>query len=524
MVGESARGRRGMDDQRAVVAFLSDPLQQGGPVDLVETHSAWVFLAGERAYKLKRAVKYDFLDFSDVAHRRQACLDEVRLNARTAPDIYLRAAPIVRDEAGRLGIGGEGDAVDWVVVMRRFDQSGLLDRLAATESLPISLMRELADEVAHLHDVAGVRTDHGGFDGMSWVVERNAVVFGEYAEVLPPETAARVSQGSRDQLIRLRSRLDRRRESGHVRECHGDLHLRNIVLVDGRPVLFDCIEFNDRISCTDVLYDLAFLVMDLLRVGLRSHASALLNRYLEVRDELDGLALMPLFLSARAAVRAKVTAIEATLTRDVAQSARDQALARTFLDEAAAFLEPVPPRLVAIGGLSGTGKSTLAARLAPSLGRAPGAIVLRSDVIRKRLFGKKPEEQLAKGAYTPDVSTLVYGELCARARTALEAGYAVIADAVFADPTTRERIEQTAKDAGVPFAPLWLDAPAEVLKTRVDTRSRDASDATATVVERQLKHDTGAIRWTRIDASDGPEAVADRAADTIAGNSRPPAP
>ena len=507
-----------MDDQSAVIAFLSSPdaYPGGGPVEVVETHSACVFLAGDRAYKLKRAVRYDFLDFSTLDLRRLACEAEVRLNARTAPGIYLGAVPVTRDADGRLAIGGQGAPVEWLVAMRRFNQEGLLDRLASRGALPPPRMPTLADAVARMHDTAEVRADHGGLAGLTWVVDRNAIVFEEYAEVLPRDLAVRVSDGSREALARHAALLEARRASGRVRQCHGDLHLRNIVMVDGQPLIFDAIEFNDRIACTDVLYDLAFLVMDLLRTGLPAHASRLLNRYLEVRDELDGIALMPLFLSARAAIRAKVTAIEATLAHDPEQSARDRSLAGEYLDDALAFLETASPRLVAIGGFSGAGKSTLAAALAPGMGTAPGAVVLRSDVIRKRLHGVSPETRLGSDAYRPEVSARVYADLCARAATVLAAGYSVIADAVFADPAAREAIEQVARQSGAPFTGVWLEAPAEVLRARVSARSQDASDATAAVVERQLRNAPHAHAWQVVDTGGGAGEAERRVRESLA--------
>lgn len=494
--------------QHEVTAFLADPTTHAAPVEVIETHSATIFLAGERAYKLKRAVKFDFLDFSTVERRREACEAEVRLNARTAPELYLRAAPITRAAGGRLRLGGEGEAVDWVVVMRRFDQAGLLDRLAAAGRLPLALMRDLADEVGRLHADAEVRPDHGGLDGMRWVVEGNASAFDRHLDVLPADLVARVNAATREALDRHAPLIERRRLAGRVRQCHGDLHLRNIVLIAGRPVIFDAVEFNDRIACTDVLYDLAFLVMDLLRTGLPAHAAAVVNRYLEVRDELDGMALMPLFLSVRAAIRAKVAAIEARVARDLRQTARDRELARIYLEDAEAFLRLQPARVIAIGGPSGAGKTTLAGHLAAGLGTAPGALVIRSDVIRKRLRGVPPEQRLGPEAYTEAMSRRVYAELCARVRTAVAAGYTAIADAVFARADARAAVEDVARDLGVPFQGFWLEAPIPVMAARLASRVRDASDATPAVLARQVARPADVPGWTRLDASLGADELA----------------
>jgi predicted kinase len=308
--------------------------------------------------------------------------------------------------------------------------------------------------------------------------------------------------------------LEHRRRAGHVRQCHGDLHLRNIVLIDERPVLFDAIEFNDRISCIDVLYDLAFLVMDLIRAGHAEHASTALNRYLEQQDELDGLAAMPLFLSCRAAVRAKVHAIEARLA-GADRASEDRRLAVEYLRDANAFLKPRAAAVVAIGGFSGSGKSSVAAGLAPGLGLAPGAVVLRSDVIRKRRRGVGPETRLGADAYTPEQNRLVYDALIAQARIALRAGYTVIADAVFGNEVDRAAIDMLAREARVPFTGLWLAAPVEVLKARVGGRAGDASDAGPEVIDRQLAGSTGTVSWTSIDASGDEGSVLARVRSAI---------
>jgi len=278
--------------------------------------------------------------------------------------------------------------------------------------------------------------------------------------------------------------------------------LRNICLVDGVPTLFDCIEFNDRIACIDVLYDLAFLLMDLDHRGLSALANAVLNRYFDLAGEAEGdLAPLPLFLALRAEIRAHVGVAAAAAQPDEAKAAQQIEAARGYLVAALAYLRPATPRLIAIGGLSGTGKSTLAYGLAPTVGRPPGARVLRTDVLRKRLAGVAPETRLPDSAYGSDMTVRVYAALYAAAGEALAAGRPVIADAVFADPVERAAIAEVAARAGVPFTGLWLDAPPEVLEARVAARSGDASDATVAVLRRQLGYDIGRIDWTRVDAS-----------------------
>jgi predicted kinase len=294
------------------------------------------------------------------------------------------------------------------------------------------------------------------------------------------------------------------------------LHLRNICLIDGRPTLFDAIEFSDRVACIDVLYDFAFLLMDLEHRGFRPLANLAFNRYLGHTGDLEGLAALPLFLSVRAAVRAHVDAANAVRQSDAKLAETETAAARHYLDMALALLDPPPARLVAIGGLSGTGKSSLARALAPELGGVPGAVILRSDLLRKELMGVSPTDRLGDDAYTPEVTKRVFDTLSTRAAIACWAGHAVIADAVFGRPAQRAEIERVAREAGVAFTGLWLEAPAGVLEQRVAARVGDASDATVAVVRRQLGHDVGTVAWNPVDASGGQRATLDRAQNSLA--------
>jgi predicted kinase len=312
---------------------------------------------------------------------------------------------------------------------------------------------------------------------------------------------------SREALTRHATALEARRRDGFVRVCHGDLHLRNIVLVEGRPTLFDAVEFNDRIACIDVLYDLSFLLMDLWRLGLGRHANEVLNAYVESPADIEGLSLVPLFLSCRSAVRAKTSATAATLQQTPERAAELFAMARAYLAGAESLLQPRPPRLIAIGGRSGTGKSTLARRLAPKIGAAPGAIVLRSDAVRKALSGRAATDRLDASHYQPGVSDEVYRVLGLRARAALAAGHAAVVDATFLDEGDRRAVAAVADAARVPFVGLWLEAPADTLAARIRERRGDASDATVEVLKDQLARDAGRIQWVVVDASGSSEEM-----------------
>jgi hypothetical protein len=308
-----------------------------------------------------------------------------------------------------------------------------------------------------------------------------------------------------DALHRLGPLLNLRSDSGLVRRCHGDMHCANIVVLDGRPVLFDAIEFSERIATIDVLYDLAFLIMDLLRHGQSRAANIVLNRYLHLRraeEDLSGLEALPLFLATRAGVRALVTA-DLVHELSVTASAMHRNTALDYFRAAISFLKPQAPQLVCIGGLSGTGKSTLAATLAPSVGPPPGALHIRSDVERKVLAGAPETVRLTPEHYSQAASMHVYEAILARAEQALAAGRSVVLDAVFAHESERRAAECLARQRGAGFRGLWLEAHPETLKARVASRANDASDATADIIDAQLRYDLGKVDWTRIDASGG---------------------
>ncbi len=492
------------DEQRDCIALLSTPDAYGrrGAVERIDTHISIVWLVGDRAYKLKRAVRFDYVDFSTIERRRAACEAEIRLNRRTAPSIYLGVLPVTREAGGALALGGRGEPVDWLVEMARFDEDTLFDRLAERHQLDLALMDGLADAIVSLHAGAETRPDHGGRDGMAWVIDGNALGFAEQgANILDRAACERLTADARAELGRRAGLLESRRRLGSVRWCHGDLHLRNICLIDGAPTLFDAVEFNEDIACIDVLYDLAFLLMDLWRRDLRSHANVVFNEYLARTIDLEGLALLPLFLSCRAGVRAK-TSVSAAAVQTHAGRARElQDAARQYLTLAQDLLHPPPARLIAVGGVSGSGKSTLARRLGPLVGGPPGALILRSDVIRKALFRVSPLTRLGPEAYTPAVTLRVYQTIADRARTTLDAGHAVIADAVCGSPREREALTAVAHEAHVPFTGLWLEGSPEVLAARLHERTADASDATAGVLERQIRSAVPPLDWQRLDGS-----------------------
>ncbi len=403
--------------------------------------------------------------------------------------------------------------------MRRFDQAKLYDRMAAEGRLSASAMPPLAGEIAAFHASADRWLTPGqAVLPLQRVQDDNKSVLAGAADLLPAEDMSALWTSGRAALAALSPLLQARARGGYVRHCHGDLHLRNIVEIDGKPVLFDAIEFDDSLATIDVLYDLAFLLMDLCKRGLGAHANLVLNAYLDDEGStgnLLGLAALPLFLSMRAMIRAKVELLRARkAAKGEAVAARQEA--RAYVELARDVLKgPQGARLVAIGGLSGSGKSAVARAIAPHFGAFPGAVHVRSDVERKRLFGVAARERLPEHAYAPQVSDEVYALCRKRARLALRAGRAVIVDAVHARPEERAAIEALAAEAGVPFTGLWLEAPREVMQARVAARRGDVSDATPSVVDAQLGYDIGEQRFAVIDASLPVERVVARALDAI---------
>jgi hypothetical protein len=459
----------------------------GASVGHVETHAAHVFLAGDRAYKIKKPVKLPYLDFSTPEKRRAVLARELEINRVFAPELYLE----LKEMAG-----------EPVLVMRRFDERDVIGEIADRGSISDELAAALAHTVVRSHALAP-RCAASGPGIMSGLGRQLHGAFAASPRIFDAAAARNFDSRYRHLLARLESLLERRAAAGLVRRCHGDMHCGNIVVIGGRPILFDAIEFDEKIATIDVLYDLAFLLMDLRRRGQTRAANQIFNRYLHLRraeEDLSGLAALPLFLATRAGVRALVTADRASeLRNEDAHGARSEAMG--YFRTALADLMPPPPRLVCIGGLSGTGKSSLGKALAPLTGLGPGALHIRSDVERKVLAGVEETARLGPEHYTAEASTGVYMAMLARAGRALEAAHPVVLDAVFAGESERIAAEELARRAHAEFTGLWLEAPPQVLKARVASRTGDASDATPDVVERQLHYEPGRIGWTRIDAS-----------------------
>jgi uncharacterized protein len=483
--------RQSGDDQREVFAFMADPATHGGaPVTRIDTHSAAVFLSRDRAFKIKRALRYPYLDFSTLEKRKAACQAELDINRVFAPAIYLGVVPIIRERTGALRLNGDGEPVEWALEMRRFDETKTLDHVAGVCGIDLALADRLARVIAETHGRVPVMDGAAWIAALSEYIEQTHAVFRAEPELFDPAKALSLRSGLSRALDRLRPLLAARGAEGMIRRGHGDLHLANVALIDGEPMLFDAIEFSPMIAAGDVLYDLAFLLMDLIERDLAAAANVVLNRYLAIR----------------ASVTASRAAIAVPEERDAARAS-----AGRYFALAGWLIQPAPPVLIGIGGLSGTGKSRLAMTLAPELVPPPGAVVLRSDVERKALAGRREDERLPAEAYLPENSARVYQALLAKAERIVDAGHTAIVDAVYARPEERAALRRIAKARDVKFHGIFLTAGLATRMARVGARRGDASDANEAVARAQEGHALGRNDWELVDASEAPDCTLARA-------------
>lgn len=463
-------------------------------IRVTETHISWILLAGEFAYKIKKPVDFGFLDFSTPERRRFFCAEELRLNRRYAPDLYLAVLPITGSPE-RPRMDGTGPAIEYAVQMRRFDEAWLFDRLARENRLLPEHIDRLSAALAAFHArIARATPD----DPRGLPEQQRQMAELNFSKIRPllddPEDLAGLDAllaWTRAEYPRQESLMHRRKAEGYVRECHGDLHLANIVLIDGRPTLFDGIEFNEDLRWIDVQSELAFLAMDLEVHGAPALAWRMLNRYLEITGDYEGLALFDYFRAYRALVRAKIAQLTRTQTEDPGQKAEWLARYRNYVDYALGLTRPEKPRLFITHGLSGSGKSHLAARLAERL----PAIRLRSDVERKRLAGLAAKARtgspVAGGLYGGDMTARTYDRLAELAGILLDSGHSAIVDATFLTREQREEQRRVAEQRGAEFRLLDCRAPLELLRERIQARAlagNDPSEADTAVLDHQIAH------------------------------------
>ena len=501
MQGRTGLPQRGAEEVIEKVALI-DALRRPecyphpvGVVELVETHISWVLLAGDYAYKLKKPVDFGFLDFSTLTARRHFCEEELRLNRRLAPQLYLDVVAITGSEAAPR-IGGTGTALEYAVKMRRFRREGELDNLAERGALREEHVDALAATIARFHAQAQVAPPDGAFGTPQAALAPCIANFDQLSRLhLPAGMAARLQrlhQWTLDEHERRRALIARRLAQGRVRECHGDLHLGNIVLIDGTPTVFDALEFNPALRWIDVISEVAFTVMDLEHRGRHDFAQRFLDDYLAHSGDYTGVALLPFYLVYRALVRTKVAALRSRQPGDAEghrHAEADTLEIERHLGLAERFAAPRSPRLLLTHGVSGSGKSHVAMRLL-ALG---DWIRLRSDVERKRLAGLAAQSRggcgIDTGLYTPEMTGRTYERLLALAEWVLDAGDPVIVDAAFLRDEQRRAFIALARAREVDWTILRTSAPEPVLRERIVRRAAqgaDPSDATPEVLARQL--------------------------------------
>jgi hypothetical protein len=473
-------------DHAALVASLRREL---GADALIETHISSVLLAGDCAYKLKKPVNFGFVDFSTLLLRTHFCAEELRLNRRTAPQLYLDVQPVT----GTLDapqVGGAGEPIDHLLRMRRFDPAQVLDQVAARGELTAAHIDALSTAIADLHRAATCAEDDSPFGTpetvQRWVEGNLALVRADCHAAIDRARVDALADWTRHRFERQRALIESRRRAGFVREGHGDLHLGNVVLIDGRPVLFDALEFNEELRWIDVVSDVAFLFMDLLDHGQSALAWRMLSGYLEATGDYDGVALLHFYAVYRALVRAKVALLR--VQQPAAPPIVRVRAQRTFahylaLAEGMAQSRQ-SPQLVVMTGLSGSGKSTVALELAAQL----GALRVRSDVERKRLAGIEATGRGAEALYAPRMTELTYDRLQSLAATLLEARVSVVIDAASLRADERRDLARIATAHGCPATVVACEAPPALLEARVAARTaagRDPSDATLDVLARQ---------------------------------------
>lgn len=477
---------------QALITALQDPALYPHPVEgfkVIETHISWVLLTGPYAYKIKKPVNFGFLDFTDLAARERFCGEEVRLNQRLTHDLYLDVLPITGSEAAPK-LGGEGPAIEFAIRMAQFPQANLLSEVQSRGELTPAHIDALAVQIAQFHmESPQVAIEHplGTPEMVMAPVQQNfdqiRPMLSNKADLQQLDALEAWAQSSYERLLPL---LAERKKNGSIRECHGDIHLGNATLIQGEVVLFDCIEFNEPFRFTDVYADIGFLAMDLEDRGLKSLSRRLVSRYLEETGDYKGLEVLNFYKAYRALVRAKIALFSLAHQSDAVQQAATLRQYRNYANLAESY-SAIPSRFMAVThGVSAVGKSHVALRLVEAL----GAIRLRSDVERKRLFGQQQGEQndLYSGIYSAEATARTYQHLHQLAETVLHAGFPVVIDAAYLKQAQRQAAQDVAEQVGTPVVILDCHAPEAVIAGWLEQRKQqggDPSDATLDVVHAQ---------------------------------------
>jgi aminoglycoside phosphotransferase family enzyme len=487
----------------------------------VTTHCARIYLLGDVVLKIKLPVAYSYIDLSTLSKRYLCLKREFNINHKTLPSVYLGLVGVIADENHSLRVMEECEiedrttVVEWCLLMKRFNEDDILVNVARDNRFSSEHAEALGREIASYHQAADVVPVEDGAARLSEIIDELSAEFAKLDGVIPKtETDLFIEPGIRA-CRQQRKLLQQRGETGFVRACHGDLHLKNIVLIDSTPAPFDALEFDERLRTIDIFYDLAFLLMDLDHFFLYEQTNTVLNKYLLMSApvHIEGLQLLSLFMYCRAGIRA-MTVLQGAETSSHQSEARIKE-ARLYLHQGRRYLNKKYPAIICIGGFSGSGKSTIARRLVNEVCAAPGALLIRSDSERKALFGVEETDDLGADHYTGENSDAVYDTVYTRVAIAAQAGYPTIVDATFLDEHRRLEMEVLAASMQVDFYGFWLMAPVSTMIDRIEKRTADASDADVSVLYKQLRYDKGRIDWYPVDTSPPVEVIIRKIVDRI---------
>ncbi len=497
-----------LEPQKEIVEALLKPETYGltQPVELVHSHIARLFFAGDFVYKLKRSLSFAYVDFSTPEKRRLACVREMKRSAVYAPQLVLGTKPIKKLPDGKIVIGGKaGEEIDTLVVMRRLKPEALLPNVIQNGGFDRFEAMDLAEQLADLHGKSKIfRKKWGPETVRRLILETQTHLLPFCGSLFDVQKLNGWVSFCLENLQAQAHLIAFRQKTGHVRKCHGELVLSNIALEKGRFLFFSPLEYDETLDCTDTLYDLACLLMDLEAAGQRRLVNILFNHYMAYMNDMEGFPLLSLYQSMHAMIRALFCAKKMRYYQGE-QRKKERALAKHYFELGLHFSKKFPPVLIACGGLSGSGKSRVAREIGGFTDPAPGAVVLRDDIIRKQILGVAPHEKLPSQSVSPAFEKVVYDILRQQARTALSGGSCVILDALFYDPVERQSAELLAQELGVPFAGFWMEAPLDVRLKRIRSRLRNPSDVTDVAeLERQATLKTGRVTWRKIDTA-GPK-------------------
>ncbi len=463
--------------------FYSHSIQ--GSIQVLQTHISYIFLTGDYAYKLKKPVNMGFLDFSNLEKRQYYCQQELALNRPIAPEIYLEVLPITQQE-NTLGLNGNGEIIDYVVKMRQFPQSALLSEMEKAGKLTESLVRQLGKKVANFHQqtkTSGYIQQFGEPEKLLEATNQNYQQTEKYIGVVQSQNQYQETKAFTDRFCKTNvSLLKERVKQGLIRECHGDLHLKNICYWQDQIQLFDRIEFNEPFRFVDVMYDVAFTVMDLDFRGCTELANVFLNTYLEYTGDWEGVQVLPFYLTRQAYVRAKVSSLmldDPNISEEEKQESREQA--KQYYHLAWNYTQPKTGHLWMMSGLSGSGKTTVAREMA----KQDQGILMRSDAVRKHLAGIDIEATGNQDIYSSEMTEKTYSQLLEIGVLLALQGWSVILDAKYDRQALRKAVIETANNKHLPLQILYCNAPMSVLRDRVAKREGDISDATLDLLAKQ---------------------------------------